>query len=97
MFGKKTKRIRELMYENSRLEGELRQYKHDLKTYENKLEHIRKNFDSTPDDCTPGKWCEACAFSKDYRMYNPHHGAFECIYLCNRERSCKNFVQREDL
>lgn len=95
MFGRKARRIRELEYDKTRREQELRNLRHEMATYEKKLEHVRKCLDSTPEDCTPGRWCEACDFSKCIHIYNPCHDDFERVYVCNRGEACKNFIQKE--
>ena len=95
MFGRKTRKIIELEYKLEKRDSELHDLRHDVEVYEKKLELIKKRLDSTPDDCTPGKWCKACAFSKCFCMYNPNHDEFESVYLCGRDASCKNFIQKE--
>ena len=55
-----------------------------------KLEAIQNFVDSTPSDCTPGKWCAACEFSSCFILPNCDY-----IYVCGKGRVCKNFLQRE--
>jgi hypothetical protein len=95
MFGSKAKKIRELEYKLAERDSKLHSLRHDLDVNEKNLELIKKRLDSTPEDCTPGRWCNACAFSKCVHMYSPYHNDFELVYLCGREQSCKNFIQRE--
>ena len=96
MFGRKTKRIRELEYTVARRDTELRTLKHNMTVTEDKLKHIRKLLDSTPTDCTPGRWCGACTFGKGFHIYDANYETFEIVYLCTREKTCKNFIQKTE-
>jgi hypothetical protein len=63
----------------------------DLDSANQTLEEILRVKDSIPEDCVPGSYCAACEFSKKY-----YFGAnFKTGYLCNKGKSCKNFVQKE--
>lgn len=63
-----------------------------------KLKAIQNFVDSTPSDCTPGKWCAACEFSRCFHL--PSHSIYslnkdDVIYVCGKSEVCKNFLQRE--
>ena len=63
-----------------------------------KLRAIQDLVDSTPSDCTPGKWCAACEFSRCFHL--PSHSSYSLnkdnvIYVCGKSEVCKNFLQRE--
>ena len=63
-----------------------------------KLRAIQDLVDSTPSDCTPGKWCAACEFSRCFHL--PSHSIYSLnkdnvIYVCGKNEACKNFLQRE--
>ena len=46
-----------------------------------------------PADCTPGKWCAACEFGKEYHIGIGFHRSI--VHLCNKSGACANFVQKE--
>lgn len=63
-----------------------------------KLKAIQEFVDSTPSDCTPGKWCAACEFSRCFHL--PSRGIYSLnkdnfVYVCGKNEVCKNFLQRE--
>lgn len=63
-----------------------------------KLKATQNFVDSTPSDCTPGKWCAACEFSRCFHL--PSHSIYslnkdDVIYVCGKSEVCKNFLQRE--
>ena len=63
-----------------------------------KLKAIQEFVDSTPSDCTPGKWCAACEFSRFFHL--PSRSIYSLnkdnvVYVCGKNEVCKNFLQRE--
>ena len=64
-----------------------------------KLESVQHLVDTTPVDCTPGKWCRGCEFSKTYHIPKPTSygmlGAYDVLYVCGKGETCRNFLQRE--
>ena len=63
-----------------------------------KLKAIQDVVDSTPSDCTPGKWCAACEFSRCFHL--PSHSIYSLnegnvIYVFGKSEVCKNFLQKE--
>lgn len=64
-----------------------------------KLEAMKCDVDNIPEDCTRGPWCRACEFGKLYHVTSdlviPGSGnIISTICVCNKEKSCKNFVER---
>lgn len=57
---------------------------------------IKADMESAPVDCTPGAYCRACAFSECYTVSD---GVYSIggvkIYTCNKDKTCKNFIQKE--
>ena len=64
-----------------------------------KLDAVQQASDTTPVDCTPGKWCRGCEFSKSYRIPKfaeyGELGAYDILYVCGKGATCRNFMQRE--
>lgn len=84
-------KIESLTDENRRLNGE-----NDI--LRGKLKATQNFVDSTPSDCTPGKWCAACEFSRCFHL--PSHSIYSLnegnvIYVCGKSEVCKNFLQRK--
>ena len=71
-----------------RLEGQVAYYQY-------KFEEMQKTSESTPKDCKPGEYCEACSFAKSYHVRN-RHGDLETYYFCGKDDACENFVQKGD-
>ena len=89
----KRKELEAIVAEKDREIGRLRCR---LDYYEAKFEEIQKAVDATPDDCKPGEYCKACAFSKVYVIRDFYGG--NCLvptYLCNKAGSCEKFVQKK--
>lgn len=67
---------------------------------ERSLDEIDLAMKSTPEDCKPGEYCEACHFSKRY-VVRGYYGGFcdvkRDIFLCNKAGTCTNFVQKVDV
>lgn len=63
---------------------------------ERSLEEIDLAMKSTPEDCKPGEYCEACHFGRTYTIRRLHVGVTyeKNIHLCNKAGSCENFVQK---
>lgn len=83
--------IERLTDENLRLNGE-----NDI--LRGKLKATQNFVDSTPSDCTPGKWCATCEFSRFFHL--PSHSIYSLnkdnvIYVCGKSEVCKNFLQRK--
>lgn len=84
-------KIESLTDENRRLNGE-----NDI--LRGKLKATQNFVDSTPSDCTPGKWCAACEFSRCFHL--PSHSIYSLnegnvIYVCGKSEVCKKFLQRK--
>jgi hypothetical protein len=70
----------------------------DLDSANQTLDEILHVKDSIPEDCVPGSYCAACEFSKKYYFDIKRYSSvanFKEGYLCNKGKSCKNFVQKE--
>ena len=87
---KKAYEIAHLRYEIGCLTDENRRLNGENDILREKLEAIQNFVDSTPSDCTPGKWCAACEFSSCFILPNCDY-----IYVCGKGRACKNFLQRK--
>lgn len=92
------KRIKEL--EEKLYDTELERDKYIGKAAEldAKLREIGRLEESVPTDCVKGPWCEACEFVRTfhYRKYYGHSNySTNCMYVCGKGESCKNFVQRK--
>lgn len=95
------KRVEELENELKRLknvERDLDQYKELLAEAERDLANCLNVKSQLPEDCTPGDYCKACEFSKEYYYrhysYRTHDAIFKG-HLCNKANVCKNFTQKE--
>ena len=89
------KNVRELEEELRDKDRQIRDLRDQVALYQNKVECIEKTLKNTPEDCKPGEYCKACAFSKVYMVKDPYTGWHE-MYLCNKNGACKNFVQRSE-
>lgn len=96
------KRVSELEHEVDRLrhvEREKDELKSMLAKAESELRLVLTLKDAVPEDCTPGHYCEACEFAKDYWYYNYgyYHKSNTAIrgIICGKGSSCKNFIQKE--
>lgn len=75
-----------------------------LHNLDDKLKVIEEHFDRTPDDCTPGKWCAGCEFSRAISVPDTiyHVDCFghcnydrKVIHVCERAMACSEFVPKE--
>lgn len=105
---KKTKTlIDELRKEIKNRESEilyLKQEVNRLHNLDDKLKVIEEHLDRTPDDCTPGKWCAGCEFSRAISVPDMiyHVDCFgnykydrKVIHVCERAMACSEFVPKE--
>lgn len=85
------------------LEYRLGEAEKQIGVYVKKIESYEDAQNAIPEDCTPGAWCEACAFVGVVPIhiydYNPH-SPFACsktvkLRICAKGK-CKNFVAKED-
>ena len=54
---------------------------------ERKVEEMTKVYNSIPADCTPGKYCESCAFSRLFYIRGEGYK-----YLCNKAGTCQHYI-----
>ena len=69
--------------------------KDEIRVAEMRVDEMDAAKSRIPDDCTPGGWCSACKFARGFHRYNHVMGDFETVYLCQKDKSCKHFLQRE--
>ncbi len=94
------KRIKELERTLKEKDIEIDNLKREAATLKLTNEELVEKFEemsvvknSIPEDCTSGKYCEACAFSKRYYLRSGF--GWTEVVLCNKAGGCKNFVQEE--
>lgn len=84
------------------LEFRLREAEKQIGLYVKKIEKYEEAQKATPEDCSPGAWCEACVFCGNVHIrlydYDPCN-KFACsrpvkLRFCNKG-VCKNFVREE--
>ena len=67
-------------------------------TLRDTLSSVQHLIDTTPVDCTPGKWCAGCEFSKSYHIpssaMSGMFGSYDILYVCGKGETCKNFLQK---
>lgn len=80
-----------------RLKGENTKLYGEIDSLRRKLEAAQNLVDTTPSDCTPGKWCAACEFSRCIHvpLHDEYSLGYEVMYVCGRGEVCKNFLQKE--
>lgn len=92
-------RVAILEKENEGLQKEVNELKKLLARAETDLETALEAVHSKPVDCTPGEYCKACEFSKNYYYWHHgYHSSHDFVvtgYFCDKGNSCKNFIQKE--
>lgn len=96
------KKADEIAYLRNKIERLTDEYLRLGKEYDilrGKLKAVQSFVDSTPSDCTPGKWCDACEFAKCFQVPVPSQdlgfGCCDHLYVCGKSKVCKNFLQRK--
>lgn len=91
------KKVEELERELEKAKRRIDGYRHDLSVAEDHIKHLTKIKESIPERCTPGDYCRACEFGKEYFYHSYNYGYETTItaYLCNKGNSCPNFVQKK--
>ena len=76
------------------LENELAKTQRDLKNAYEDMNELIEAADRTPQDCTPGHWCDVCEFSKKAHVRSGW-GMYSAVTYCDKGRSCPSFVTRK--
>lgn len=92
------RRVAELEKELAQLKDENTDLKHHLDYAESEIKDIMNQKESIPDGCTPGEYCKACVYAKDYLyesyIYNCRHTVITGK-MCLKGQACPNFIQKE--
>ena len=95
MFKSKKKEIQRLNAVIRENERKIKRLENLLESAEKRFECMEKRIKSTPEDCVIGEYCRACTFAKRYIMFPRHGDEPMNVYLCGKDGSCQNFVQKE--
>lgn len=82
----------DLKKEIARLNDRIYILKNEIDYYENQYDEINKLRNTTPEDCKPGKWCEACVHSKTFRVSHSYVSPARVVRVCGKGGTCKNFA-----
>ena len=90
----KRRRIKELEAELEKKDRKIRNLEDQVTCYQMKFEAIEETLKTTPKDCKWGEYCRGCSFGCSY-FYRDRFGDLRQIYLCSKQNSCQNFIQKE--
>ena len=73
------------------LKGERAKLQDELDKMVKIIDEMRKNKESTPEDCSLGPWCQSCAWVKRYyRFISLKEGGIYDFY-CGKAEACEHF------
>lgn len=92
------RRVEELEKELANAERKNKNLRTQLEYAEDELRGVLELKTSIPEGCTPGEYCRACEFAKDYYydsyVYGVHHTIIQGT-LCGKGQACTNFIQKK--